>query len=59
MKDIQALYKVDQLSETMQMIKTVLLNYKDDEIKTELDSSFEDLPASNKAKRSIQLLPTR
>lgn len=57
MKDIQALYKVDQLSETMQMIKTVLLNYKDDEIKTELDSSFEDLPASNKANGQFNYCP--
>lgn len=49
LKDIQAFYKVDQLSETMGQIKTVLLNYKDDTIKRELDDSYDNLPERSKA----------
>ena len=40
-KDISALYNVNQLTKHMSMFKTVLGNYKDDKIKENLDLSYE------------------
>ena len=39
-KDLAALYNVNQLTKQMELFKTVLANYKDDKIKEGLDNSF-------------------
>lgn len=46
-KDIAALYQVNQLTKHMSMIKTVLSNYKDDKIHQFLDESFQMLDERN------------
>lgn len=43
MKDIAALYNVNQLTKHMSMFKTVMSNYKDDKIKDRLDKSYNRL----------------
>jgi len=53
-KDVQALYNVDQLSKTLGLIKDVLGNYKDDKIRKELDLSFKTMPAANKLAERIR-----
>ena len=52
-KDIGALYQVNQLSKIMSLLKLVLGNYKDDKIKQSLDASFLTMPASNKLTGAI------
>ena len=47
-KDVGALYNVNQLTMTMGMINDVLKNYKDDKIRKGLDDSWEKMPASQK-----------
>ena len=47
-KDVGALYNVNQLTMTMGMINDVLKNYKDDKIRRGLDDSWERMPASQK-----------
>lgn len=42
-KDIAAMYNVNQLTKHMSMFKTVLSNYKDDKIKGKLDESYNRL----------------
>jgi len=42
-KDISALYNVNQLTKHMSMFKTVMSNYKDDKIRENLDASFDRL----------------
>ena len=42
-KDISALYNVNQLTKHMSMFKTVMGNYKDDHIKKHLDESYDRL----------------
>lgn len=49
LKDYASLYKMDRLSETMDSIKTVLLNFKDDSIKDELEISYNELSNEYKA----------
>lgn len=39
-KDISALYNVNQVTKIMHMMKSVLANYKDDTIKAKLDESY-------------------
>lgn len=56
-KDIGALYNVNQLSKIMSMFKTVLENYKDDKIKRELDKSFATLPETDKIKGTFDFAP--
>lgn len=46
-KDISALYNVNQVTKIMSLMKTALGNYKDDKIKQNLDESYERLPAGN------------
>lgn len=43
-KDLAALYSVNQVTKVMSLFKTVLANYKDDKIKEFLDASYERLP---------------
>lgn len=47
-KDIGALYNVNQLTKIMSMITTVLGNYKDDKIKENLDVSYNTMDPSQK-----------
>jgi hypothetical protein len=52
-KDVQALYGVNQLTKLMSMIKDVMGNWKDDSIKQELDKSYATLHKSQKFSDSI------
>lgn len=56
-KDINALYQVNQLTKVMSLINDILGNYKDDDIKNELDNSFKVLPPTQKFHGSIDLAP--
>ena len=56
-KDVSALYGVNQLSKVMSMIKLTLENYKDDSIKSELDESFATLPARQKTTGKFDFAP--
>lgn len=47
-KDLSVLYNVNQLTKVMSLMKSVLANRKDDEIKGELDLSFRRLDARSK-----------
>lgn len=44
-KDLAALYQVNQLTKIMSLLKTTLANYKDDKIKQFLDEDYEVMPA--------------
>ena len=56
-KDIQALYNVDQLTKLMAIIKDVMSNYKDDSIKEKLDQSYDMLEAPDKMHASFDFKP--
>lgn len=56
-KDIQALYNVNQLTKIMSMMKIVLSNYKDDKIKQGLDTSFMTMPDTQKIARCFDFAP--
>lgn len=56
-KDIGALFNVNQVSKVMSMIKTVLENYKDDSIKEELDTSYTRLDDSQKIEGKFDFAP--
>lgn len=56
-KDISALYNVNQVTKIMSLIKTVMANYKDDMIKHELDESYIRLPKSQKVYDTFDFAP--
>ena len=56
-KDVGALYQVNQLNKILSMIKLSLGNYKDDKIHAFLDESFVRMPASNKLKATFDFAP--
>ena len=56
-KDIGALYNINQLSKIMSLIRLVLANYKDDEIKHKLDASFLTMPEENKFATTFDFAP--
>lgn len=56
-KDINAMYNVNQLTKIMSMFKTVMGNYKDDKIKANLDRSFLTMPESQKLARAYDMAP--
>lgn len=56
-KDIGALYNVNQMTKIMSMINIVLKNYKDDMIRDDLDKSFLRLPESQKIARCFDFAP--
>ena len=56
-KDIGALYQVNQVTKVMSLFKTVLGNYKDDKIRRFLDDSFVRLPDTNKIARTFDFAP--
>lgn len=56
-KDIAALYNVNQLTKVMSLFKVALGNYKDDGIRKALDDSFIRLPSTNKIARTFDFAP--
>ncbi len=56
-KDLGALYNVNQLSKIMELFKIVLENHKDDTIKAKLDESFLTMPESNKIQGKFDFAP--
>lgn len=56
-KDISALYNVNQVTKIMHLIKTVLANYKDDKIKEGLDTSYRRLPSDQKTYNTFDFAP--
>lgn len=56
-KDISALYQVNQLTKVMSMIKIVMENYKDDKIKMGLDTSFNKMSPNEKISRKFDFKP--
>lgn len=56
-KDISALYNVNQVTKIMHLIKTVLANYKDDKIKEGLDNSFRRLLPDQKTYNTFDFAP--
>lgn len=56
-KDIQALYNEDQLTNILGLFKTALGNWKDDKIHKELDESFLTMPRANKISEVFDMAP--
>lgn len=56
-KDLAALYQVNQLTKVMSLFKTALANYKDDKIKRYLDASYDILPESQKTYNEFDYAP--
>ena len=56
-KDIAALYNVNQLTKIMSLIQTALGEYKDMTIKTKLDESYERLDARSKTYGTFDFAP--
>ena len=56
-KDIGALYNVNQLTKIMSLIRLTLGNYKDDKIKEHLDNSFRTMPEENKFATTFDFAP--
>ena len=58
-KDIAALYQINQLTKVMSLMKISLGNYKDDHIRRELDESFLTMPDDSKIARQFDFAPTQ
>jgi hypothetical protein len=56
-KDIGALYGINQVTKYMSMIKDILENVKDDDIKEHLDESFARLDDDHKLAKTIDFAP--
>jgi hypothetical protein len=56
-KDIGALYGINQVTKYMSMIKDVLENVKDDDLKGELDESFKRLDDDHKLAKTVDFAP--
>ena len=56
-KDIQALYNEDQLTNILSLFKTALGNFKDDKIHAELDESFLRMPEANRLAEVFDFAP--
>lgn len=56
-KDIGALYQVNQLTKIMSMIKLVMENTKDDDIKNYLDQNYVVMPKTDKIHRVFDFAP--
>lgn len=57
-KDIQALYKIDQLTKLLSIFKDTLGDYKDSTIKRNLDESFITMPETDKGHHIFDMAPT-
>ena len=56
-KDLGALYNVNQLSKILSLMKSALGEYKDSTIKHELDVSFQNMPGTNKFATTFDFAP--
>ena len=56
-KDIGALYGINQVTKYMSIIKDILVNVKDDDIKEHLDESFMRLDDDHKLARTYDMAP--
>ena len=56
-KDLSAMYNVNQLTKLMSLYKTAMANYKDDTIKNYLDNSFVGLNPRVKSQGSFDFAP--
>lgn len=56
-KDIGALYNINQLTKIMSMFQVVLGNYRDDRIHKFLDDSFLRIPQANKIAKTFDFAP--
>ena len=56
-KDIGALYNINQLTKIMSMFQVVLGNYRNDRIHKFLDKSFINMPAANKIAKTFDFAP--
>lgn len=56
-KDIGALYNINQLSKILSLIRLALGNYKDDKIKLALDDSFKTMPSDSKYAGTFDFAP--
>lgn len=56
-KDLGALYNVNQLSKILTLMKTVLSEYKDGAIKKELDNSFQTMDPNSKFAGAFDFAP--
>ena len=56
-KDLGALYNINQLSKILSLMKTVLGEYKDGKIKQHLDVSFQTMPNENKFATTFDFAP--
>jgi hypothetical protein len=56
-KDINALYQVNQVTKLMSILNISLRNWKDDEIHNFLDNSFKGLPDSQKFQGAFDFVP--
>lgn len=56
-KDLAALYQVNQLTKIMSMLKTTLANYKDDKIKQYLDDSYDRLDDRSRGHMEFDYAP--
>lgn len=57
-KDIAALYQINQLTKVMSLMKISLANYKDDKIRRYLDKSFLEMPDDSKIARQFDFAPS-
>ena len=58
-KDISALFNVNQLTKIMSLFKDVLANYKDDKIKMALDESYQAMPETQKQYDTYDFTPRK
>ena len=58
-KDIAALYQINQLTKVMSLMKISLGNYKDDKIRRGLDTSFLTMPDDSKIARQFDFAPSQ
>ena len=56
-KDLGALYNVNQLSKILSLMKSALGEYKDSTFKHELDVSFQNMPGTNKFATTFDFAP--
>lgn len=56
-KDIQALYDVNQITKLMSMMRLALLNWKDDAIHNDLDLSYENMDSTAKMAGTFDFVP--
>jgi len=56
-KDVTALYNVNQITKIMSQMRLALMHYKDDTIHDELDKSFLGLPSNQKVAGAFDFVP--